>query len=222
MNRTVSTRHRLLAAAVAVQPLLIGINALFHPEVDLTAAGILRGAAESPLTWYAVHLVAATGALLAAPAALGLRSLVGRRAARAATLGVLASFLGSILLSAAFFIEASLLRLATGLEPQAALALTDAYTGTPEFFVIPLAILLGGIGTVLLSSALLASRAVPRWQPITLVIGTLGSLAAAPGTPLGPIAFGVIFVASVFLAREIVQPTPSAAPLQPAVAPVAA
>lgn len=197
----------LLAVAVAVQPLLIGVNAIFHPDIDVTGAGILAGAEEGPTRWYVVHLLAALGAVLGAPAAFGLRRLIRERRVLCDT-ALVAAVVASVVLSLAFMAEASALRLAASadISAAAALSLAEAYTSTPEFYAVPSGVLASVVAPVLFAIALLRERRVPRWQPAALVVGWLLSLAAMPGTLLGPLAFGVIAVASFGLARRIADP----------------
>lgn len=212
------TVRRLLAAAVVVQPLLIGVNAIFHPSIELTAAGILAGTAENPTTWYVVHMIAALGALLTIPAVLGLRTLVRERGRRVADVGVGAGIVAAAILGIAFGAEASVMRLAviSGLDGAGALAVTEAFMGTPEFAAVPVGVLAFTLAGVLLASALLAARAVPRWQAGLYLAGMLAALAAAPGSPLGPVAFGIVTVAAAFLAghvaRDDAEPAPTPAP----------
>lgn len=211
------TTRRLLAAAVVAQPLLIAVNALFHPPVDITGPGLLAGAAAGPTAWFAVHVVAALGALLSGPAAVGLRTLVARPPKRLASTGVALTFVGSAVLSLSFATEASVLRLAaTALDQADAAALAEAYTRTPEFFAIPVGVLAGVLGAVLIGAALLAGRSVPRWQPVVYLLGTLASLTAAPGSPVGPMAFAAVAVASAAMAARIVR-VPELTPTRPPV-----
>lgn len=212
------TTRRLLAAAVVAQPLLIAVNALFHPPVDITGSGLLAGAAAGPTAWFAIHVVAALGALLGGPAALGLRTLVAGSPKRLASAGVAVAFVGSVVLSLSFATEASVLRLAaTALDQAEAVPLAEAYTRTPEFFAIPVGVFAGVLGGVLIGVALLAGRSVPRWQPVVYLLGTLASLTAGPGSPVGPMAFATIAVASAAMAARIVRvpepvPTPTPVP----------
>jgi hypothetical protein len=199
--------RRLLAAALVAQPLLVGINATFHPEMEFTAAGLLAAAAGGPTTWYVVHLVAALGALLTVPALLGLRTLVSERGRRVADLGVAAGVVAAALLGIAFGIEASVLRLAvtSGLGAGGQLAVAEAFITAPEFFAVPVGVLAFTLGGLLLATALLAARAVPRWQAILYLVGMLATLGGAPGSPLGPIAFGVVTVAASVLSVHVVR-----------------
>lgn len=195
--------RRVLAATVVAAPTLVGINSLFHPEVEMTGVSIFAGAAADPSAWFVVHVVAALGALLGLPAAAGLRSLVRDRGRRLATTGLVLVMVGSPLLAMTFAAEASVLRLAAGLDPSAGLALAEAYARTPEFYAVGAAVALSSLGSLLIGTALLASRAAPRWMAGGYLAGTVVSLAAVPGTLMGPIAFGVIALVSVGLAARV-------------------
>lgn len=197
----------LLAVAVVAQPLLIAVNAVFHPTVDMSGEGLLNGTLEGAGTWYAVHLIAAVGALLGIPAAVGLRRLVrdGGRGRRLANVAMSAWFLAGGLLAMGFATEASVFRLAAtaGIDRSDAVVLADAYAGTPEFYAIGIGAALATLAGVLFAIALLRDGSVPRWMPWTLLVGTLVTVAAAPGTPIGPIAFGVITIAAAGLAPRV-------------------
>ena len=199
------TVRRLLAAAVIAQPLLVGVNATFHPAMEFTASGILAAADVDPMRWYVVHLVAALGALLTIPAVLGLRTLIRERGRRVADIGVAAGICAATLLGVAFGIEASLLRLlaTAGIDEAAALAVTQRFLAAPEFFAVPVGVLAYTLAGVLLSVGLLAARAVPTWQATLYLIGSLATLGGAPGSPLGPVAFGTVTVAAVLLAAHV-------------------
>lgn len=195
--------RRLLAATVVFAPALVGINSLFHPEVEMSGASIFAGAAADPSAWFVVHVVAALGALLGLPAAAGLRLLVRDRGRRLATTGLGLVMVGSPLLAMTFAAEASVLRLAAGLDPSAGLALAEAYARTPEFYAVGAAVALSTLGSLLLGVALLASRTVPRWMAGGYLAGTVVSLAAIPGTLMGPMAFGLVALVSVGLATRL-------------------
>jgi hypothetical protein len=203
-----AARPALLAATVVFAPALLGINSLLHPEVEMSGASIFAGAAADPSAWYVVHVVAALGALLGLPAAAGLRSLVRDRGRRLATTGLGLVMVGSPVLAMTFAAEASVLRLAAGLDPSAGLALAEAYAQTPEFYAVGAAVALSTLGSLLLGTALLASRTTPRWMAGGYLAGTVVSLVAMPGTLVGPIAFGVIALASVGLAAQVVRARP--------------
>lgn len=197
-------RRQLLATTVLAQPVLIGINALFHPDVDITGAGVLAGAEEGPTRWYVVHLVAALGAVLGVPAAVALRRLVGRHRVLADTATV-AAVVASVVLAMTFVAEASVMRLlaAGDITDAAALSLAEDYTGTPEFFAVPLGILGSVVSGVLFGIALFRERRVPRFAPVLLIVGSAATVVAAPGTPVGPIAFGIIALSASVLAHYV-------------------
>jgi hypothetical protein len=206
--------RRFLATAVVIQPLLVGVNATFHPEVELTGAGLVAGAAGNPTGWYILHMVAAVGALLIAPAILGLRILIDQRGRRVANLGVGVGFLAAMVLAIAFASEASALRLAVtaGLDEAGTLAIGNAFMQTPEAFGVPVGAAAFALSAVLMASALLAAGSVPRWQAILFLVGVVSTLAATPGSPVGPIAFGIVTIASAFLAGHVIRGTAGSAP----------
>lgn len=194
----------LLAAAVIAAPLLITANSLFHPTVEMSGESILAGARTGPTTWFVVHVVAASGALLGVPAAFGLRELVPGRARRLATSGLAFALLGAPILAMSFAAEASVLRLAAAdLDVSAGEALAEAYTGTPEFYAVGLGVVATTLGSLLLGLALHRSGAVARWQATTYLLATLATVIAPPGTAVGPAAFGVVTLVSVSFAVRV-------------------
>lgn len=215
--------RRLLAVALVAQPLLVGVNATFHPEIEFTAAGVLAGAAQDPTRWYVIHLVAALGAALTIPAVLALRSLVRERGRRVANVGVGAGIVAGTVLTMAFAVEASVFRLAvtSGLDRTGQQALSDAFLTAPEFVAVPVGVLAFTLAGVLLAIALLAGRVVPNWQAALYLVGMLATLGGAPGSPLGPIAFLIVTVAAAILARHVTRgeghtdvATPATAPAE--------
>lgn len=195
----------ILAVAVVAQPLLLAVNATFHPEVELNGPSLLAGAAESPVTWYAVHLIAALGAMLGVPAALGIRRLVAGRDRRLADAAVGAAVVAAVVLSMTFAMEASVLRLVAGagVGTTEAVALADAFTETPEFFAVLVGAAAATLAGVLFAIALLRARSVPRWLPFTMLVGSLGTVAATPGSLVGPLAFVLLTVAGAALAPRV-------------------
>lgn len=208
--RTPQTRRRLLAAAVLGAPVLLSINSAFHPAVEITADSLAAGASADPGRWYAVHAVAAVGAMLYLAAAVGLRTLVTGRGRRVADVALGLSLVGAPLLAMLFAAEASVLSLATELPDPARLALVEAYVTAPEFYAVPLAIALLTLGNLLMGVALVLSRSVPRWQAVTLCVAVVATAVGMPGTLLGPLAFGTVSVVSVFLALEVTRPRAAA------------
>jgi hypothetical protein len=198
-----------LAASVVLQPLLVGVNAAFHPDVEMNASSFLEAAEDGPTRWYVVHLVAAVGALLFAPAAMGLRTLVRDRGTRLADAGVAVSVLAAALLALTFAMEASTMRTIANadVDDVAALAVTDVFVGSPEYYAVAVGILAFVIAGALLALALLRARTVPRWQPALYLAGVLATLPAPPGTPAAPIAFAILTVAAAFLALRVARPS---------------
>ena len=196
---------RVLAVAVVAQPVLIAVNSLLHPPVELSGHGLLHGAAQSPGTWFAVHLSAAVGGLLFVPAAVGLRSLVAGRIRWLATAGVTVSVVAALTLAIAFIAEASVLRLvATApIGDDAAVALADAFVGTPEFALIPVGFVAAVVSSLFLGAALIAARSVPRWLALGYLVGVLAGVVAPPGTPIGPVASVLLVGTSVLLAVRV-------------------
>lgn len=209
--------RRLLAVALVAQPLLVGVNATFHPEIEFTAAGILAGAAADPTRWYVIHLIAALGAALTIPAVLALRSLVRERGRRVANIGVGAGIVAATLLTMAFAIEASVFRLAvtSGLAESGQRSLAESFLEAPDFVAVPVGVLAFTLAGVLLATALLAGRVVPNWQAVLYLVGMLATLGGAPGSPLGPIAFLIVTIAAAILARHVIQPVVDAGAATP-------
>jgi hypothetical protein len=58
-----------------------------------------------------------------------------------------------------------------------------------------------------MGTALLVSQSVPRSLAATYLLATVATAAAVPGTPIGPISFGVITAVSVAFARRITGPS---------------
>jgi len=70
---------------------------------------------------------------------------------------------------------------------------------------------LTGIGTILLMAGLLRSAAVPRWQPALVLVGTVASLAAAPGAAAGPFLLAPAVVGYAGLAWSVLRASSSPA-----------
>ncbi|HEX6234830.1 MAG TPA: hypothetical protein VFZ63_17000 [Jiangellaceae bacterium] len=200
---TLVTSRRLLAAAVLIVPLLIGVNALFHPAVEISGEGLLHGAHENATAWYIVHMVAAIGAMLTIAAGVGLRTLVVDRGRRLANVALAATIVGAPLLVIGFVAEASVLRLAAGVDEAAGVAVATEFAGTPEFYVIPLGVLGVTLGNVLMAIGLLKARAVPRWAAGLFIAGWLASLATVPGAPVTPVIYAAVAVSAAVLAGRV-------------------
>ena len=208
-------RRALLGLAIAAAPVLQVAGMLPHPEVGETAAQTLAVVAEDPGLWTRIHLTAAAAAALFAVAAVVLASLVRRRGAALATAGAALLVLGCGALTAAFAAEAHLLPLAAdpSLDRSAMVSLAGLEEGSPVMSLLTAGFPLTGIGTLMLMAGLLRSGAVPRWQPALVVVGTVASLGAPPGSALGPVLLAPAVAGYLGLAwmvgRQGAQPSPA-------------
>ena len=214
-----TARRVLLALPVALAPLLQIAGMLPHPVLPDTAAGALAVVAEDPAGWWRMHLLAAAAAFLFALAAAPLASLARDRGAGLAATGAALLALGAGALTVAFSAEAQLWSLAAdpSLDQDALVGLVALEEGSPAMAMLQAGFPLVGIGTILLMSGLLRSRQVPRVAPALVLVGTLASLGAAPGSDLGPLllspaAVGYLLLASQVLRRPATAPDPAAVP----------
>lgn len=188
--------RRLLAAALVAQPLLIFGAMTVHPEVtDRTGAAFVEAAAAHPTRWFVVHLVATIGALLGIAVAFGLRQLAGGRGRRTANAGVALALLGNTAVALGFAFEATLFRLvsSSGLDGASAAHVGDRFLDGPETVILMAGFPVMVLATTLLAVGLHLGRAVPRWQPVLLVVALAASL-TPPGSPVG-LAGGLALVA---------------------------
>lgn len=206
-------RRLLLAAAVAGAPLLQVAGMVPHPELGATAADSLALVAEDPAGWFQMHALASGAAMLSIVASLALASLVRGRGAVLATVGATAAALGGAALAFAFAAEAHLWSLAAdpSVDPAAGAAVAALEEGSPAMTFLMAGFPLSGIGSLLLMSALVRSRVVPRWQPLLVVMGTVTSIAAPPGSDLGPVLFLPSVLGMLLLARAVARPQPAPA-----------
>ena len=198
-------RRTLLAAAVAAAPLLQLAGMIPHPVMPDSPAAALEVVASDPDGWFRMHALAASSAALTVVACLALAGLVRGRGARLATVGATLQVVASALLVFAFAAEAHLWSLAAdpSLDRAAVVPLVALEDGSPAMVGLGLGFPLLGVGTVLLMSGLLRSRAVPRWQPVLVLVGTFTSIAAAPGSSLGPLLFVPSVLGMLALARSV-------------------
>ncbi len=209
----------LFALPVALAPLFQIAGMLPHPVLPDTPAATLDLVAEDPGQWWRTHLLAACAAFLFALAAAPLASLARGRGAPVATAGAVLLALGAGALTVAFSAEAHLWSLAAdpSLDQQALVALVALEGDSPAMTLLRAGFPLVGLGTVLLMTGLLRSGRVPRWQPGLVLLGTVASLGAAPGSDLGPLLLSVAAVGYLCLARQVLVEPP--APVGPAAAP---
>jgi hypothetical protein len=187
--RILTTRRVLLAATVAAAPTLQIIGMLWHPAVAEHGADQLAIVATDPGRWSGTHLVAAVASGLYVLAAVALAALVRARGAVLATLGAVLSVAGGITLAIAFGAESHLLSVAAdpSLDRTAMAQLAELEHSSPAAALIMTGLPLIGLGQILLAAGLLRSRVIPRWQPALVLIGLVSSLAAAPGSLVGPV-----------------------------------
>ena len=213
-----TARRALLALPVALAPLLQIAGMLPHPALPATAAGALAVVAEDPAGWWRMHLLAAAAALLFALAAAPLASLARGRGAGLATTGAALLALGGGALTVAFSAEAHLWSLAAdpSLDQDALVGLVALDEGSPAMTLLSAGFPLVGLGTILLMSGLLRSRAVPRLLPALVLVGTLASLGGAPGSSLGPLLLSPAAVGYLLLASQVLRrPLAAAVPAPP-------
>ena len=182
-----------------------------HPVVPDTAAETLALVAEDPAQWWRMHLLAASAAFLFALAAAPLVSLVRGRGRGFATAGAVLLVLGCLALTVAFSAEAHLWSLAAdpSLDQDALVPLVALEETSPAMALLGAGFPLVGLGTVLLMTGLLRSGQVPWWQPALVLLGTVASLGAAPGSDLGPLLLSPAAVGYVLLARQVLLRTAS-------------
>jgi hypothetical protein len=197
--------RRRLAVVLGLQPLLLTINALFHPEVDIEGASFLEAVSAGSTRWYVVHLVAALGAVLWVPAAFGVGQLITGGYRRSTTAAMSAVMAGSALLALGFVTEGSFFRLLAhaAIDETAALTLAEGFLETPEFFSIMPGFGLAAIGTATLAVVLLRQGAAMRWHALTYALGIVVSAISPPGSPIGPLALAVATVAAIGMARHL-------------------
>lgn len=217
-----TARRALLALAVAAAPLAQLAGMLPHPALPETPAATLALVAEDPSGWVRMHLLSAAAAALSVVAALALASLVRQRGAGLATAGAVLGVLGGSALAIAFGAEAQLWSLAAdpSLDRSGMVQLVALEESSPLLTLLLVGFPLVGLGTLLLMSGLLRSDAVPRWQPALVLVGTVISVAAAPGSAIGPLLFVPAVVGHLALAHSVWRgarraPVPEAVPSAP-------
>lgn len=197
-------RGALLALVVVVPTVLQMISFSLHPVLPDTAAGFVEVVADDPGLWALIHAVAAGAAALMVLSAPVLASLVRRRGAALAVTGATMVVLGAVALTIAFGAEVHMSALGDpSVDREAAVAIAELEDGSLLPVLLGAGFPLTGVGTILLMAGLLRSRVVPRWQPSLVLVGTLGSLAAAPGADLGPYLLAPALVGYAGLAWSV-------------------
>ncbi len=217
-----SPRRALLALPVLLAPLLQIAGMLPHPVMPASPAAALEVVAQDPALWWRIHLLAATAALLSVLAAVALASLVRRRGALPATAGAVLVGLGGAALTVAFSAEAHLWSLAgdPSLDQDALVGVVALEESSPAMTLLGLGFPLVGLGTVLLMAGLLRSGQVPWWQPALVLLGTVASLGAPPGSDLGPVLLSPAALGYALLARQVLLDAQPPADRPPAATPV--
>jgi hypothetical protein len=202
-----TARRALLALAVAAAPLLQLAGMLPHPVMPEDAAQALAVVAEDPGGWFRIHVIAAASAAMSIVAVLALAGLARRRGRGLATTGAVLAVLGGGALAIAFGAEAQLWSLAAdpSLDRAAMTELVALEHDSPGLALLMAGIPLAGIGSLLVMAGLLRSGAVPRWQPGLVVVGLLASLAAAPGSSIGPLLFAPAILGHLALAVSVLR-----------------
>lgn len=205
-----TARRVLLAVAVAAAPLVQLAGIVPHPELPDDAAATVAVVAADPDGWFRMHLLSAVAAVLFVVTALALASVVRARGAWLATCGAALMVLGGGALAIGFGAEAHLLSVAAdpSLDRNAVVALARLEEDSAAVSLLMAGFPLFGLGTMLLMAGLIRSRAVPRWQPVLVLVGTFTSFAAAPGSAIGPLLFAPSVLGYLALAASVARPAP--------------
>lgn len=197
-------RRALVALPLALAPAMQTASAAVHPHLH---GEILDVVAADPAAWQRMHLIAALAAMGYLVGLPALAALPRRRGSLLVTVGAVVAVLGSLCLAIGFVAEAHMLPLLaqSGLEREAALALTDAEEASLPFQLIGAGLPLAGIGQLLLAVGLIRSRVVAWWKPALVVAGLLTSLPVPVGNPLAAVLMGMAVVGYAALTVDVVR-----------------
>ena len=174
MAASPSYRAAISAASLIVGPGLMSVGDLIHPAEDWDPAVQVAIVAESPMRWYAAHLLLFIGLLLFVPGIGALTSVVASRRPRAGYAARILMFASVGALSGVFLSEMLLGRfIAAGANREAAITLFNVFQSPAVFAALVPGLLAFFVGTALAVFALASPAGPFRWPALALGLGAL-------------------------------------------------
>lgn len=206
MSRSDLTR-RPLAAALVAAPLAWLAAELVSPALKSKAAAQLDVIAANSGRWYAYTLLLTLGTILFVPAILAIMKITRAGAPKLSAIGGVLLGYGTIIAVGDAMSQLMVWQMVTpGTDRGQMAALMDRFdnAGGAQLFFGP-----GGlafaVGTILLTIALIRTRAVPVWASVTFLVGILAQLAGFTNSSVGLIAASsvVLLVAMTAMAARL-------------------
>jgi len=152
----------------------MSVGDLIHPAEDWDPAVQVAIVAESPMRWYAAHLLLFIGLLLFVPGIGALPSVVASRRPRAGYAARILMFASVGALSGVFVSEMLLGRfIAAGANREAAITLFNVFQSPAVFAALVPGLLAFFVGTALAVFALASPAGPFRWPALALGLGAL-------------------------------------------------
>jgi len=165
-------RTSISAASLIGGPALMSVGDLLHPAEDWDTAVQVAIVAESPMRWYAAHLLLFAGLLLFVPGIAALTSVVASRRPRAGYAARILMFASVGALSGVFVSEMLLGRfISAGANQEAAITLFNVFQSPAVFAVLVPGLLAFFVGTALAVFALASPAGPFRWPALALGLG---------------------------------------------------
>ena len=188
--------RRPLAVAMVAAPLLWVAAELVSPKLKSDAAEQLAAIAGDTDRWYAYTALLVLGTIVFVPAVLGLMRLSRVGAPRLTTVGGVVLGFGTVIAAGDAMSQLVTWQMvATGADRGQMAALLDRFdnaTGAQLFFGPGgLAFL---VGSVLLTAALVRTRAIPVWASVAFLVGMIGQLAGFVASSIPVIAISNVVV----------------------------
>jgi len=207
-------RTSVSAASLIGGPALMSVGDLFHPAEDWDVAAQVAIVAESPMRWYAAHLLLFFGLLLFVPGIAAITSVVASRRPGAGYAARILMFASVGALSGVFVSEMLLGRfISAGANQETAINLFNVFQSPAVFAALVPGLLAFFVGTALAVVAL-ASHAGPfRWPALALGLGAtliMGEIILAQ-VLLSQIGNIIMLIAGIGFARALLR-APESAP----------